>query len=170
MSMLLEIGQNALRNGQRKNRPQYIGSMLFLNGIQICHCDRLRLHVWSVLKLSVAIMYQHFSITSIQFWKGLIFKLRNADETSTTTVQRSAKIVAQKGEKQVGTTTSPERGIIMTNLLAVNAIGNSVPPLLIFSRVQFRDYWLRGAPPGCIGDAIPSGWISPSAFCDYCTL
>jgi hypothetical protein len=49
--------------------------------------------------------------------------------------------------------TSGERGINVTITVAVNAIGNHVPPMLIFPKVHFKDHMLTGAPTASIGGA-----------------
>lgn len=61
----------------------------------------------------------------------------NMDETGITTVQKSNKIVARRGFKQVGRITSAERGTLVTLAFAVSALGNNVPPYFIFPRVHF---------------------------------
>jgi hypothetical protein len=43
-------------------------------------------------------------------------------------------------------------------IAAINAMGNHVPPMLIFPRVHFKDHMIIGAPAGSIGGANPSGW------------
>lgn len=43
-------------------------------------------------------------------------------------------------------------------IASVNAVGNSVPPLMVFLRVFSKDNMLKGAPPGTIGAANQSGW------------
>ena len=93
----------------------------------------------------------------------------NADETGCTTVQslRNAKVIASRNEKQVGKLTSGERGALVTALYAVNAAGNSVPPMLVFPRVKFRDHIMKGAPPDSIGVANPSGWMSAACFTEF---
>jgi hypothetical protein len=77
----------------------------------------------------------------------------NVDESGLTTVQKPAKIVAEKGCKQVGKMTSAERGALVTICATVNAIGNHLPPFLIFPRVNFKQHMLKGAPPGSTGVA-----------------
>ena len=69
----------------------------------------------------------------------------NADETGCMTVQsvRNVKVIARHNEKQVGKLTSGERGALVTILYAVNAAGNSVPPMLVFPQVKLRDYMTR---------------------------
>ena len=56
----------------------------------------------------------------------------NIDETGVTTVQRPTKVVAQKGIKQVGAIVSQERGQLVTVAVAVNAVGNCIPPYSYF--------------------------------------
>ena len=75
---------------------------------------------------------------------------------------RNAKVIACRNEKQVGKLTSGERGALVTVLYAVHAAGNSVPPMLVFSRVKLRDHMMKDAPPDSIGVANPSGWMSVS--------
>lgn len=91
-------------------------------------------------------------------------KIYNVDETALTTVQGSSKVIAEKGQRQVGQVTSSERGTLVTMCGAINALGNCVPPLLIFPRVHFKDFMLKNAPPGAIGAATPTGWISSEVF------
>ncbi|GAB0097604.1 hypothetical protein DMENIID0001_132640 [Sergentomyia squamirostris] len=67
----------------------------------------------------------------------------NMDETGVTTVQDPERVLCRRGTKQIGRITSSERGILMTMALAVNAIGNMIPPFLIFPRVP--DFLLSGA-------------------------
>ncbi|XP_072395389.1 uncharacterized protein [Diabrotica undecimpunctata] len=82
----------------------------------------------------------------------------NLDETGNSSVHAPPKIIALEGVKQLGSMTSGERGMNVTLIFAVNAIGNHVPPMLIFPRVFFKDHMLHGAPPGLIGGANLSGW------------
>ena len=91
-------------------------------------------------------------------------RIYNIDETGLMTVHKPPKVIASKGEKQVGQITSGERGQLVTLVGAINAVGNSIPPLLIFPRVNFRNHMLNGAPPGTIGAANPSGWINAELF------
>lgn len=91
----------------------------------------------------------------------------NLDETGLTTVQSPTKIVAPKGVKQIGAVTSAERGANVTLITAVSAIGNQVPPMLVFPRVHFKDHMIIGAPPGTIGAASPSGWSNEEIFLHY---
>ncbi|XP_041371560.1 uncharacterized protein LOC121385091 [Gigantopelta aegis] len=92
--------------------------------------------------------------------------IHNLDETGCKTVKEMAKVkvIAPKQERQVGRVTSAERGTLVTLLCCVNACGNSIPPLFVFPRVNFKKHMLRGAPPGSVGVAHPSGWMTGENF------
>lgn len=91
----------------------------------------------------------------------------NLDETGITTVQNPGKIVAQKGKKQVGAITSLERGTLVTMCLAVNALGNTIPPMFVFPRVYYKDHFIREGPPGCVGTSNQSGWVQGEQFLEF---
>ena len=88
----------------------------------------------------------------------------NMDETGVTTVQRPDHIVAKKGKKQVGAITSQERGVLVTCAVAVNATGNTIPPMFIFPRKRYYDHFIRDGPVGCIGTGNGSGWMQEDDF------
>ena len=94
-------------------------------------------------------------------------KIFNLDETGISTVHVPPKIMCEKGSKQVGSLTSGERGVNVTMIVSINAIGNHVPPMFIFPRVHFKQHMLIGAPAGSIGGANPSGWSNEHFFVDY---
>lgn len=91
----------------------------------------------------------------------------NLDESGISTVHSPEKVVAPKGSKQVGSMTSGERGTLVTIIACANALGNTVPPMMIFPRVRFKEAMLNGAPPGTIGGANASGWSNADKFLDY---
>lgn len=91
----------------------------------------------------------------------------NIDETGLTTVQRTQRVIAPKGTKQVGQATSAERGSLVTVCCGINAIGNSIPPYFIFPRVNFKPYMLHDAPIGSNGSTHPSGWMTSPNFIKY---
>lgn len=99
--------------------------------------------------------------------KFLPNNIYNVDETGNTTVHVPPRIIAPKGVKQLGSMTSGERGINVTMIAAISAIGNHVPPMLIFPRVHFKEHMLNGAPPGTIGAANLSGWSNEEKFLEY---
>lgn len=43
-------------------------------------------------------------------------------------------------------------------------IGYSLPPMLIFPRVNFKQHFVSNGPSGCIGASHPSGWVTASSF------
>lgn len=88
----------------------------------------------------------------------------NVDETGVTTVQAPEKILAKKGEKQVGAMTSGERGTLVTVVVAVSAMGQMVPPMFIFPRKNVQAHFSIGAPRGAIFAANGSGWMQEEEF------
>ncbi|KAJ3655378.1 hypothetical protein Zmor_014511 [Zophobas morio] len=88
----------------------------------------------------------------------------NVDETGVTTVQKPDRIVARKGTRQVGSVTSAERGTLVTVTVAVNAIGNSIPPMFVFPRIRYQEHFIRDGPVGCTGAGNASGWMQESEF------
>ena len=66
-------------------------------------------------------------------------RIYNLDETGVTTVQKTPKVVAEKGSKQVGRITSAERGTLVTVVGYINAAGQSIAPFFVFPLVN----WLQ---------------------------
>lgn len=104
-------------------------------------------------------------------WGELLDRLKcqpqniyNIDETGVTTTQKPSRVIAVKGTKQVGAITSQERGTLVTVCLAVNAIGNAVPPFFVFPRKNFQPHFVRDGPPGCDGSGNKSGWMQDEDF------
>lgn len=91
-------------------------------------------------------------------------RIFNLDETATVTVQKPQKVVAVKGVKQVNKVTSGERGTLVTTCCIINATGQYLPPAMVFPRTHFKEHMLRGAPPGTLGLAAPSGWMNTNLF------
>lgn len=91
----------------------------------------------------------------------------NVDETGVTTVQKPNRVVARKGIRQVGALTSAERGTLVTVTVAINAIGNSVPPMFIFPRLRYQDHFVRDGPIGSIGAGNASGWMQENEFVQF---
>ena len=88
----------------------------------------------------------------------------NMDETGLTTVHRPPKVIAERKVRQVGQVTSAERGVLVTALCAAIAGGRFIPPMMVFPRVNFKAHMVNGAPPGTLGAANPSGWMSSELF------
>ncbi|CAH2105821.1 unnamed protein product [Euphydryas editha] len=94
-------------------------------------------------------------------------QIYNIDETGLTTVHKLKKIVACRGLKQVSKVTSAERGEIVTVCSAINAIGNHLPPFMIFPRKNWQDRMIYNSPPGTSGAPNPSGWMNAVIFLQY---
>jgi hypothetical protein len=88
----------------------------------------------------------------------------NLDETGVSTVHGHIKVYAETGTKQVGQATSAERGTLVTLCCTVSAIGNTVPPAMIFPRVHYKNHMAKGAPVGTLGLANKSGWMTSDNF------
>lgn len=51
--------------------------------------------------------------------------------------------------------------------LAVSALGNTIPPMFVFPRVNYKDHFIRGGPPGCVGTSNKSGWMQGDQFLEF---
>jgi len=90
----------------------------------------------------------------------------NADETGLSSVpSNSGKVIAKKGERTVQCITTGERGTLTTVLPCANAIGQFIPPLLIFkgqllpNKLEF--------PNGTIIHGSKSGYIDCDIFLSF---
>ncbi|KAE8739207.1 hypothetical protein FOCC_FOCC015298 [Frankliniella occidentalis] len=92
------------------------------------------------------------------------FRVFNLDECGTTTVGCVGKIVAPKGQKQVYQSTSGERGTLVTTCLIVGAMGQVIPPVMVFPRKVFKNHMLTGAYPLTLGVAAESGWMNADLY------
>ncbi|KAL0829616.1 hypothetical protein ABMA28_003122 [Loxostege sticticalis] len=91
-------------------------------------------------------------------------RVYNLDETATTTIQKPQKVIAPKGRHNIGKITSGEKGTLVTTFAIVCAAGHALPPVLVFPRKHYKDHMLTGAPPGSLGLANPSGWMTAELF------
>lgn len=114
-------------------------------------------------KTAVKEFYNNFSevLQRHNFAPDRIF---NFDESGVSTVLDTPKVLAPRSQKQVGQIVSAERGELVTFGGIISASGNTIPPLFIFPRVNYRDHFLEGAPEGSIGAATKSGWINSEIF------
>ena len=91
-------------------------------------------------------------------------RIYNIDETGITTVTKPPKVIAKTGIKQIGSLVSAERGELVTLCAAISACGQALPPFFVFPRVNYKEYFLRGAPTGSSGSAYRSGWMTEDNF------
>ena len=95
-------------------------------------------------------------------------RIYNMDETGCTTVQKPKQVIAQQGQKQVGSITSGERGELTTVACTISASGNHIPPMMVFPRVRMQQHFLNGSFPGTKGVAVKNGWMTAEVFAnDY---
>ena len=94
-------------------------------------------------------------------------QIYNYDETGVSTVQTPRKVLAKKGEKQVGRIVSAERGTNITMTCAMSASGFFVPPFYLFPRKRMQLHFMKGCSPGSVGFANGSGWMDTDNFLLY---
>jgi hypothetical protein len=80
-------------------------------------------------------------------------KISNLYEMCSSDVHVSSKIISAESIKHVGSVTTGERGINIS-VVAVNAIGRHVYPMLIFLRMNFKNHILSGALTASIGSQL----------------
>ncbi|XP_067939911.1 uncharacterized protein [Watersipora subatra] len=81
-----------------------------------------------------------------------------------TTVQNPGRVVSSRRKKQVGATSSQERGQLSTMCCAINAAGTYIPPFFIFPRKNMKMCFMNGTLPGSKGCAVPSGYMNSDLF------
>ena len=78
----------------------------------------------------------------------------NADETGLLTVTDPPNIISRRGTKKVCQAVSAERGSLVTML---SAVGNTVPPVFIFPKKNYKDFMINAAPTSSLGLCNQSG-------------
>ena len=71
----------------------------------------------------------------------------NMDETDVPLEPHPKKVVARKGQKKVRYRTSGQKAQI-TVLRCANAVGQILPPFIIFAAKQLNPLWTRSEVPG----------------------
>lgn len=94
-------------------------------------------------------------------------RIFNVDETGISTVQNPSKILAPKGQKQVGSVISWERGKNVTVVCAVSALGQFVPPMFIYPRARMNPQLTRDGPIQAIYKCSKNGWINEELFFEW---
>jgi len=95
-------------------------------------------------------------------------RIWNMDECGLPTVPtKVTKVIAGKGEKRIGTSTSAERGTNVTLALSVSAAGQSIPPFYLFPRKNMKQIYMTHATQGSLGFANGSGWMTSEDFLRY---
>lgn len=87
-------------------------------------------------------------------------RVYNVDETEIC-------ILAEKGQKQVGTITSDERGQTTTVVCCMSAAGDFVPPMFIFKRERMNNCLGRNGPVDASYHCSKSGLITEDLFLEW---
>lgn len=91
----------------------------------------------------------------------------NVDESGITNVHKPSAIIASRGQKQVGSVTSGERGTTVTVCCAVSATGTYAPPMFIYPRERMKPELEKGGPPGSLYRCSKSGWMTEFLFLEW---
>lgn len=78
----------------------------------------------------------------------------NLDKTGLKTVPTPSKVVARKGERQVGQIVSAERGTLVTMIGAIRANGSCIAPYFVFPIKNWKPRFLIRAPIGSGGAVV----------------
>ncbi|GFR66503.1 tigger transposable element-derived protein [Elysia marginata] len=90
------------------------------------------------------------------------------DERAVSNVQkRTQKIVAMKGNHQIGAVSSAERGTNTTVVFPFNAAGHYVAPMFIFRMKRIADALKTGGPPGSHFECQEKGWMDSDLFVSW---
>ena len=90
-------------------------------------------------------------------------RIVNLDESSLSTVMKPVKVVCERG-KSVVSQIPCERGVSMTFVGIINALGTFIPPVFIIPRKKCNDSFLRGMIDGSKGIFHQNGWMNDEYF------
>ena len=94
---------------------------------------------------------------------GQIF---NVDESGMPLEHRSPKVVAKKGQKKVRYCTSGNKSQV-TVVGCINAIGQALPPFIIFNAKNLNLDWAKEEVPGTRYGVSENGWIDMQLFKEW---
>ena len=90
-------------------------------------------------------------------------QIYNVDETGLAYEHRPQKIVTLKGQKKVRCRTSSNK--CQTTVVAcINAIGQALPPYVIYDAKSLNPGWMQGGVAGARYTRSPNGWIDTELF------
>lgn len=90
-------------------------------------------------------------------------QLYNMDETGMPLEHRAPNIIAKKGKKKVRYRSTGNKAQI-TVVGCVNAVGNAIPPMVIYAAKSFNADWCKCDIPGTGYALSPKGWIDQELF------
>lgn len=95
-------------------------------------------------------------------------RIWNMDECGLPTVPtKVVKVIAAKGKRRVGTSTSAERGTNVSMALSVSATGQSIPAFFLFPKKNMMGTYMTHAGQGAVGFANGCGWMTSNEFALY---
>ena len=87
----------------------------------------------------------------------------NMDETGVPLEPKPPKVVARKGQKKIRYRTSGQKAQI-TVIGCGNAVGNILPPFIIFATKQLNPLWTRNEVSGTRYGVSDKGWVDQKLF------
>jgi hypothetical protein len=93
-------------------------------------------------------------------------RIYNVDVSNTSIVQKTQKVFAQTGGKQVGLLTSAGRGIHVTVVCRMNPYGHYIPSAFIFPRKNWKNELIDSAILGALGIAHELAWMMVRYCCN----
>lgn len=90
----------------------------------------------------------------------------NVDEVGMQNIYVADKVVAPTGENAYSITAG-EKGETSTVIVATNAIGDVVPPVVIHKGKIVGKNWKNGAPLDALVTVSPSGWVTKEIFAQF---
>jgi hypothetical protein len=89
------------------------------------------------------------------------------DVSNLYTVQKTQRILAETGRKQVSLWTCADREINVTVVCCLNQYGHYIPPALTFPRKNWKNELIYNAPAGKLGIAHETGWMTGEVFLQW---
>jgi transposase len=95
---------------------------------------------------------------------GKLQSIYNADDSGLQHCFIPNKIIAGRGAKIVQQVTNAEKGVTTTVMACCNAIGNFIPPFVVFKGKRKKSEFSDAMPPGTIVYVSESGYINLELF------
>lgn len=82
------------------------------------------------------------------------------------TLHHQQRVLARKGERRVHII-APEHAENVTVVACGSAIGQAIPPMVLFKGKRCKDEWKEDMPPGTVIQMTPKGSMTKSVFCKW---
>ena len=90
-------------------------------------------------------------------------QLYNMDETGMPIDHKPPNVIAKKGQKKVRYRSAGNKSQV-TVVGCVSAVGQAIPPMVIFDAKTFNSEWSKGEVPATMYGLSPKGWIDAELF------